>query len=327
MTAHEFVDDDIHHQHVIWENGSEIWVNRGEMEWTVNGHTLPQYGYFVKYPEGELALEKAYGLYREYARGKSGEFYNARSKNTTIGNNRVIACPSIAEFKYLGGNKIQYKIQWDAKQPADGDFRTFVHFMSDNANPTIIFQDDHTSVTPTSAWNGIIQEERILEIPNAAKDKTYVWVCGLYSPTRGRMVLNGPTYPGNAINLGKLTITRSADGNVQNVSFAPQPYDEAENAIINANENGSIVDFGSVKTNGIFRLIKKDNALQITPAPSQNPFKIELDLAHYLPNATNVAVTAEPLTADITPVFTAKQDGQTLSITLTPKTIFTITIQ
>ena len=326
MTAHEFIDDDIHRQHVTWENGSEIWVNRGETEWTVNGHTLPQYGYFVKYPEGELALEKAYGLYREYARGKSGEFYNARSKNTTVGNNKVIARPSIAEFKYLGGNKFQYKIQWDAKQPADDDFRTFVHFMSDNANPSIIFQDDHASVTPTSAWNGIIQEERTLEIPNAAKDKTYVWVCGLYSPTRGRMVLNGPTYPGNAINLGKLTIMRGADGNVQNVSFAPQPYDETGNEIINANDNGSIVDFGSVKTNGIFRLVKKDEALQITPVPSQKPFKIMIDLAHYLPNAAKAVVTAKPFEDGGKPVFTAEQNGKTLTLTLTPTTIFSLSI-
>ena len=325
MTAHEFIDGDIHRQHVTWENGSEIWINRGAEEWEVNGHRLPRYGYYVRYPEGEICLEKA-SLYREYSRGKSGEYYNARNSNVTIGGNKVNARPSISEFKYLGGDKFQYKLHWDAKQPAKDDFRTYVHFMSDNANPTIIFQDDHFSTIPTSSWKGVIEEERTLEIPATVKG-SYVWVCGLYKSERGRMLLDGPTYPGSSINLGKLTITRNADGVVQDIAFTPQPYDEKENAIINVNKDGTMVAFDHLKTSGAFRLVRKDNALQITPVPQQNPFKIELDLAHYLPNNNKVAVSAEPFEAGGTPVFTATQDGRKLTITLTPTTIFALTIQ
>ena len=87
-----------------------------------------------------------------------------------------------------------------------------------------------------------------------------------------------------------------------------------------------MVAFDHLKTSGAFRLVRKDNALQITPVPQQNPFKIELDLTHYLPN-NKVAVTAEPFEAGGTPVFTATQDGRKLTITLTPTTIFTLTIQ
>ena len=141
------------------------------------------------------------------------------------------------------------------------------------------------------------------------------------------MLLDGPTYPGSSINLGKLTITRNADGVVQDIAFTPQPYDEKENAIINVNKDGTMVAFDHLKTSGAFRLVRKDNALQITPVPQQNPFKIELDLAHYLPNNNKVAVSAEPFEAGGTPVFTATQDGRKLTITLTPTTIFALTIQ
>ena len=325
MTAHEFVGGDIHRQHVTWENGSEIWVNRSAEEWEVNGHRLPQYGYYVRYPEGEICLEKA-SVYREYSRGKSGEFYNARNTNATVGGNKVNARPSISEFKYLGGNKFQYKLHWDAKQPAEDDFRTYVHFMSDNANPTIIFQDDHFSTIPTSNWNGVIEEERTLEIPATVKG-TYVWVCGLYKSERGRMILNGPTYPGSSINLGKLAITRNAEGVVQDIAFTPQPYDEKENALINVNADGTIVDFGSVKTNGVFRLVKKDNALQITPVPQQKSLKIVMDLAHYLPNVAKAVVTAEPLEDGGKPVFTTEQNGTIITLNISSTTIFSISIQ
>jgi hypothetical protein len=325
MTAHEFIGGDIHRQHVTWENGSEIWVNRSAEEWEVNGHRLPQYGYYVRYPEGEICLEKA-SVYREYSRGKSGEFYNARNTNATVGGNKVNARPSISEFKYLGGNKFQYKLHWDAKQPAEDDFRTYVHFMSDNANPTIIFQDDHFSTIPTSNWNGVIEEERTLEIPATVKG-TYVWVCGLYKSERGRMILNGPTYPGSSINLGKLAITRNAEGVVQDIAFTPQPYDEKENALINVNADGTMVDFGSVKTNGVFRLVKKDNALQITPVPQQKSLKIVMDLAHYLPNVAKAVVTAEPLEDGGKPVLTAEQNGTIITLNISPTTIFSISIQ
>ena len=52
----EFVDGDIHHQHVRWSGGGEVWVNRGEANWIVGGrktaaHWLPPYGFFASVPD------------------------------------------------------------------------------------------------------------------------------------------------------------------------------------------------------------------------------------------------------------------------------------
>ena len=34
----EFVDGDLHRQHVQWSGGAEVWVNRGEPDWAVAGY-------------------------------------------------------------------------------------------------------------------------------------------------------------------------------------------------------------------------------------------------------------------------------------------------
>ncbi len=38
---------EIHRQHVKWERGGEVWVNRGAEPWTVASRTLPQHGFYI----------------------------------------------------------------------------------------------------------------------------------------------------------------------------------------------------------------------------------------------------------------------------------------
>lgn len=328
MTAHEFVGGDIHHQHVQWDNGADVWINRSEKPWDIGGRILPAYGFHVTYPDGELTLETVNGIVREYARCDSHEFFNARNTRQ-----RIFPCvldirPYISDFQYLGGNKIKYVLCWEAKEAAPYNLRSYVHFFAENDNRDIVFQDDHDTPVPTTKFNGIIRDERIVEIPeDRLKFDSYQWTCGLFTFELGRMLLKGYTCHDSSVDLGTLRLKRNQDGHITDATFAAATKGVYFDKEINANPAGTLVDFGHLKTSGAFRLVKKDNALQITPVPQQNPFKIVMDLAHYLPNSQKAAVTAEPFEAGGTPVFTATQNGQTLSITLTPKTIFTITIQ
>ena len=70
MEAFEF-DGNIHRQHVKWQGGGEVWVNRGEMDWTVAGHTLPQYGFYARiageHGPVEAAIERRGGNLVEWA--------------------------------------------------------------------------------------------------------------------------------------------------------------------------------------------------------------------------------------------------------------------
>ncbi|MFN7993252.1 MAG: hypothetical protein U0Q18_06610 [Bryobacteraceae bacterium] len=55
----EFSGGDMHRQHVRWDNGAEVWVNRGKTDWETGSHTLPQYGFYAHVPDANGAVEAA----------------------------------------------------------------------------------------------------------------------------------------------------------------------------------------------------------------------------------------------------------------------------
>jgi len=78
----EFVGGSLHHQHVRWNNGAEVWVNRGPGEWQVEGHILPQYGFYGRVPvtDGtiEAAIEVLEGVIVEWSQTPEQVYANAR---------------------------------------------------------------------------------------------------------------------------------------------------------------------------------------------------------------------------------------------------------
>ena len=62
MTGHEFVGGDIHRQKVTWSTGMTVYANRGATDWTVEGVTLPPYGFLAVNPKtgvrAEISREK-----------------------------------------------------------------------------------------------------------------------------------------------------------------------------------------------------------------------------------------------------------------------------
>jgi hypothetical protein len=52
IEAVQYVDGDLHRQHVLWSGGGETWVNRGPADWKVAGATLPEYGFLARVPAG-----------------------------------------------------------------------------------------------------------------------------------------------------------------------------------------------------------------------------------------------------------------------------------
>src|SRR6185369_14032169 len=74
----EFAGDDIHRQHVKWEGGADVWVNRGAQAWTVEGHTLPRYGFYVRAGKVEAAIELREGQRVEWSRSPERRYANNR---------------------------------------------------------------------------------------------------------------------------------------------------------------------------------------------------------------------------------------------------------
>ncbi len=92
IDAVELAGGNLHRQHVRWEGGGDVWVNRGRAEWNVDGHTLPPFGFYARVPAPasataaggvtesvtEAAIERLGGATVEWARSPSSVYANAR---------------------------------------------------------------------------------------------------------------------------------------------------------------------------------------------------------------------------------------------------------
>lgn len=77
-----FAGDDIHRQRVVWDHGGEVWVNRGATDWEIDGHILPQYGFYARMPGAvEAAIERKDGIIAEWARSPEAFYCNGRRVN------------------------------------------------------------------------------------------------------------------------------------------------------------------------------------------------------------------------------------------------------
>jgi hypothetical protein len=82
----EFVDGNIHHQHVRWEGGGEVWVNRGEADWTVAGnHRLPTYGFYASVRDADgaehlAAIERDGSGVKEWSKRTPDLYMNPRGR-------------------------------------------------------------------------------------------------------------------------------------------------------------------------------------------------------------------------------------------------------
>ena len=102
-----FAAGDIHRQHVTWDNGAEVWVNRGATDWRAGEHTLPPYGFYARAPlaEGvvETAIERQSAGTVEWSRSPGSYYYNGRDGaayhlTREGGSWRVVAAPDSAAF-------------------------------------------------------------------------------------------------------------------------------------------------------------------------------------------------------------------------------------
>jgi hypothetical protein len=86
----EFAGNNIHRQHVHWERGGDVWVNRGTDPWTVEGHTPPRYGFYLRVPGVEAAIEVRGGERVEWSRSPARRYEGGRPK---LASGKVIELP------------------------------------------------------------------------------------------------------------------------------------------------------------------------------------------------------------------------------------------
>jgi hypothetical protein len=74
----EFAGNNIHRQHVHWRKGANVYVNRGAEPWTVAGHTLPQYGFYVRSGTVEAAIETRNGARIEWSKSPGQRYEDGK---------------------------------------------------------------------------------------------------------------------------------------------------------------------------------------------------------------------------------------------------------
>ena len=83
----EYVDGNLHRQHVRWSGGGEVWVNRGKDDWKVAGAVLPQYGFVAKVPTEQgtvgAAICRRQGVITEWAYAPKRLYVNGRQANAS----------------------------------------------------------------------------------------------------------------------------------------------------------------------------------------------------------------------------------------------------
>jgi len=266
----EFADGDMHRQYVRWQNGAEVWMNRGADDWSVGDHVLPQYGFFARVGDVEAAIERLDGVIAEWSRGPGGVYVNARPYITAKRPIRV----SVESVEYLGERACEVTLQWQADKPLDQDCRVFVHGV--DAGGEILFQGDHDAPVPTTQWQGVVSSTARLVLPKDATAGTaFELRVGLYVSGGARVPIEGTDDGQTRIRLGTLMLV--GDGaRIDDVTWNPRPT-EPDPLAERFNVTRKAIRFGGIITDGACRVAVADDAVVVTPLPESPSFAVRLN--------------------------------------------------
>jgi len=235
----EFVDDDLHRQHVTWNADGHVWVNRGQTPWKVAGCELPTYGFLARVPivedpessgtgrrgEVEAAIARRNGVIVEWARTPGFLYVNGRMPFD--GPNRIAL--TVRSVRRLADGQLEWQLAWRLDDPLPEGFRPFLHLvdkqgeiLAQPAQDLSPFQPGRTGQLETTA--------RALLPAEAARLPTLELRYGFYDPGTGtRLELAGPDDGTRRIRAGTLQSAdkqRAAEQPVAGQPESKRPADE-----------------------------------------------------------------------------------------------------
>ncbi len=221
----EFVDGDIHRQHVEWSGGAEVWVNRGTTDWRIGQMVLPPYGFLAGVPgvSGKTAIGAT--IFRrgesivEMARSPESLYVNGRQ----IVDGRIPIGLRAQGISVFGPAKGTLKLVWKADAPIPAGWSPFLHFCDKRGE--IVFQARHDPAVFDTARQGEFEATAAFEIPPTAKPGEVFDVRGgLYHPKTGeRLALSGPADRTHRLRLGQIRVLGDGDRATGMAWMAPAP--------------------------------------------------------------------------------------------------------
>jgi len=261
--------------HVKYDSGLEVWVNHRRDDWQVEGHVIPEHGFWAKAPGMVAYCGRRGGLYCDYAETPRSIFADARSY--IVQPWRDIT-PRVARFESLGGRRFGATYEWRVNEALGTDYQAFVHFADAGHKEGIVFQQDHAPPVPTSRWQpGQVVTDGPYEIvvPEKAGDH-FVWTTGLYSAAR-QVSLRGKRDATGRIVLGELKVAPDGLVTFSPTSDADITRDAAEMAR-RMNPQRTMIDFGKVATGGAVFIRREGDALRVVPVPREMPIDVALPI-------------------------------------------------
>ena len=275
----EFAEGNFHRLIVSWKSGARVWVNRGETDWNVAGHTLPQFGYFAKNGEIESSIERLGGLVAEQSRARGKFYVNGRGFQP---NAPLTITPRAERVEYLGERKFRLLAQWEAQRPAPKDLSVFYHFSRPTPGRRAMteFVSGGMPKSSTTQWQGRVAtgSEWTINVPTNMPLGEYEILVGL-AESKGRSSrarLLGDEDSSRRYRIGKLIIEGNNKTNVTAVRLE-KPEQEFVPSL-RALANTAPVDFGPANTKGAFRCEARPGQLLVTPLPDGEEFELGVRL-------------------------------------------------
>jgi len=279
-------------QRITYGSGLRVWVNWGAEPWEVEGRSLPQWGFLALGPDTEVHTSVRDGVYSDFAECPEYLFVDARNRfNMPYAGGRKDIEPRLAQFEYLGGNRVTLSYEWIIDDTLDRDYHTFVHFTNAQAEGNtegIVFQQDHDTAVPTSQWQKgqtITDGPYEITIPEDQSFDSYDIAIGLHSGER--VQLKGLSPSGGKVLIGRMLITREG-GRITGVRLDNLDAERERSAAglvdfsAHLNPVGTLVDFGAVRADGSVKIEKGKSRLLVLPYPRGVEATVALDVGAML---------------------------------------------
>jgi hypothetical protein len=262
---------------VAYNNGLTVVANASGEPLRWQDINLPQYGWAAK-GQGLLAYTAMCGsTVCDYAETPTSVFANARNLADAF-STTAYATPSVASESQNGGRSVAITFHWQVHRPMTSDYKPFLHFVDSNKlaiNEGIAFEGNVTLARATSHWSlgTVINEGPVtVQIPLSVPDGTYSIRIGLFDPKTGARVPLGGMDDGNTrYVIGSLTVSGG-----DNVAFKAPPLDDPR-----LNSAGTVVTFGSVKTDGMISLREDNGQWILRPFPRSRNFTVLLQRSRF----------------------------------------------
>jgi hypothetical protein len=320
----EFADDCLHHQHVRWSGGGEVWVNRGPSDWMVAGATLPEYGFIARVPTAtgsvEASIARREGLIVETARAAEDLYVNARPP----ADGPLAIGLRVENIVRRGPRYFEIKLRWQADEPIPAGWSPFFHFVDERkGGDGIVFQAGHEPGTFTTQQQGTLETAARFAVPAEYKAGQSVELrYGIYHAREGRrLTLAGSDDGGHRIRLGTIRLEGSGE-RVTGVTWIEHPR-EPDPLLQRLNPAGKAIDFGAIITAGGCRATRQGKELWITPLPQRSGPKFTAQVRwNALPWSLPPAVQCAAIGADGKILFKepVRREGDLLLIDGPPET-------